>query len=74
MVMKPAVIPERVFYHDHPHDAVIEAQSRLKRDAKEHLQALDGTVVKREAGNYLLLRHSLLIRLPSFVLYLRSNR
>jgi len=29
MVMKPAVIPERVFYHDHPQDAVIEAQSRL---------------------------------------------
>jgi hypothetical protein len=48
MVMKPAVIPEGVFYHDHPQDAVIEAQSRLKRDAKEHQQALVGTVVKRE--------------------------
>jgi hypothetical protein len=42
MGMKPGVIPEGMDDHDHPKDAVIEAQHR----SKEHLQALFGTVAQ----------------------------
>jgi hypothetical protein len=40
MRMKPGVIPEGMDDHDHPEDAVIEAQ----QGSKEHLQALFGAV------------------------------
>jgi hypothetical protein len=42
MRMKPGVIPEGMDDHDHPEDAVIEAQ----QGSKEHLQALFGAVAK----------------------------
>jgi len=40
--MKPGVIPEGVDHHDHPRDAVIEAQHR----AEEDLDAFLGTVAQ----------------------------
>jgi chemotaxis regulatin CheY-phosphate phosphatase CheZ len=40
--MKPGVIAEGVDHHDHPQDAVIEAQD----GAEKHIEALFGTMAK----------------------------